>query len=400
MSDKERFSKIERAYRLLEYLRQNSDSEHTVTQASLRNNPEMSPYVGDKETYNDTIVKLAEALNFDKYTVKPEEEWKIVFDDFKKYYGEWDLDDSEDEEDLSSSQRMRIRGLYYQHTFTYDEINSLIEGILFSKTVDTQTANSIITKIENHLTGKFYKKGAKRICRVHEPDVIDKSVLKDNLLTIQQAIDDQVKISFIFNGYDKYHQLVPVHSSRDTVNPYYIVANGGRYYLIACTELNQHVKPNMSIWRIDLMSEIKIPSRNDKLGIKGIPALRKSDVKNLPQAWSEDFHFSHLNMSFDNPVYIKLKVLSPKSGDNKPEKIDYTFLHDWFGDTFRFIKTDNDNINYDIVEVKCSPFAMTNFALQYSDRIEVIEPETVRNAIIEKINALNIKYKIQEGNNV
>ena len=72
MSNKEKHSKIERAYRILEYLRRNSDQEHTITQASLRKNPEISPYVGDKETYNDTIVKLAEALNFDEYALNKE----------------------------------------------------------------------------------------------------------------------------------------------------------------------------------------------------------------------------------------------------------------------------------------------------------------------------------------
>lgn len=53
---------------------------------------------------------------------------------------------------------MRIRGLYYNHTFTYEEINSMIESILFSKTIDTESANKIIEKIENNLTTKFYKK--------------------------------------------------------------------------------------------------------------------------------------------------------------------------------------------------------------------------------------------------
>lgn len=41
---------------------------------------------------------------------------------------------------------MRIRGLYYNHTFTYEEINSMIESILFSKTIDTESANKIIEK--------------------------------------------------------------------------------------------------------------------------------------------------------------------------------------------------------------------------------------------------------------
>ena len=391
----EKFSKIERAYRILEYLRRNSDREHTVTQASLRRNPEIAPYLGDKETYNDTIVKLAEALNYDEYAVKPEGSWKIIFDDFKKYYGDPVM---EDENEDSDSSTMRIRGLYYNHTFSYEEINSLIEAVLFSKTVDTATAESIIEKIEKNLTTKFYRNSAKHICRVREPENISRAVLKDNLLTIQQAIDDHVRISFLFNGYDKHNKLIPAHRSKDTVSPYYIVANGGRYYLIACMEREGAQSNRMSIWRIDLMSEIEIPNRTEKLGIKGIPALPKNKVDHLPQTWSEDFHYTHLNMSFDNPESIRLRILSPKEDNNsgKAKRADYTFLHDWFGNTFRFIRTEKENPDYDIVEVRCSPYAMVNWALQYSDRVEVLAPETVRNAVVEKINALKKKY-IQTG---
>jgi 1-deoxy-D-xylulose-5-phosphate reductoisomerase len=35
-----------------------------------------------------------------------------------------------------------------------------------------------------------------------------------------------------------------------------------------------------------------------------------------------------------------------------------------------------------------------------SDRVEVLEPENVRSAVIEKINALNTKYIEQEDNDV
>ena len=50
--------------------------------------------------------------------------------------------------------------------FSYEEINALIEGVLFSRTLDTRTAHHLIEKIEEHLTTRFYKKGAKRICTV------------------------------------------------------------------------------------------------------------------------------------------------------------------------------------------------------------------------------------------
>ena len=182
----------------------------------------------------------------------------------------------------------------------------MIESILFSKTIDTESANKIIEKIENNLTTKFYKKGAKNICRVKEPVLADREILRKNLLTIQRAIDGGVQISFTFNGYDKYKKLVPNHNKKDTVSPYYIVASGGRYYLLACKELvfSEKIFRNMSIWRIDLMSEIEIPGRDEKHNINGIPSVSKWKVDNLPQSWSEDFQLSHLNMSFDNPVKI------------------------------------------------------------------------------------------------
>lgn len=99
-------------------------------------------------------------------------------------------------------------------------------------------------------------------------------------------------------------------------------------------------------------------------------------------------------MSFDNPVKIKLRIKSPKEKDNpsKPLRADYTFMYDWFGDTFKYIRTEESEPYDDIVEVKCSPYAMANWALQYSDRVEIIEPESVRNMVIKKVMSLNKKY--------
>lgn len=388
-------SKIERAFKLLEYLKKNSDSENTITQASLRKISEVQNYVGDKETYNDTIVSMAAALNSSIYGMKPQSEWKLIFNDFIKYYGDETLE-NEDESESDDTPKMRIRGLYYNHTFSYDEINSIVESVLFSRTIDTKTANRIIEKLENNFTTKFYRKTAKNICRVCEPQLADRELLRKNLLTIQRAIDDEVQISFYFNGYDRNKQLVKNHCNKDVISPYYIVASGGRYYLLACKEIifDGRPKRNMSIWRIDLMSEIEIPERDENREIKGISSIKKWNVENLPQNWTENFQLSHLNMSFDNPVKIKLRVKSPKQKDNpdKPLRADYTFMYDWFGDTFKYIKTEDTKPYDDIVEVKCSPYAMTNWALQYSDRIEVLEPEFVRNMIIEKIKNLNQKY--------
>ncbi|MBD5452328.1 MAG: WYL domain-containing protein [Lachnospiraceae bacterium] len=399
-------ARFERMFKIWEYLRKNTDAEHPTTQAEMRKS-EIEEYIGNKETFNRLIKDMAYAMNSAEKGYKPEKDWKIYFHDFKKYYGdvaedceEEALFDNEEECDEFADQTMHINGLYYNRTFSYDEINSIIEGILSTKTLDTKSARNLIEKVEENLTTKFYKKGPKQICKVMEPELTDREQLRRNLLTIQKAIDNNVQVAFRFNGYTYQKKLEPVRDRKDTVSPYYIVASVGRYYLLACKEVvikGEKVR-NMSIWRIDLMTDIEIPGENEALEIKGLPRIPKRSVENLPMEWTEDFQLKHLNMSYDKPIWITLKIKSPKQEDDPTRRIraDYTFLHDWFGDQFRFVETEKTAPYDDIVKVECSPFAMVHWALQYSDRVEVVAPEEIRNDVIEKVRNLNEKYELDK----
>lgn len=399
----ERPKNFERSWRILEYLRRNSDSEHYVTRAELLNDPVMHRYVKGKETFNDAIFHMALAMNCEENgMVKPSEEWKIDYLAFREKYegrneaGEEDdmLEEDDEFEQNQKEPRLPIRKLHYRHTFSYEEINMLIEGILFSRTLDTKTAHHLIEKIEEHLTTKFYKKGPKNICTVRETVLADRDQLRENLLLIQRAIDDKVRIRFRFNGYNRNRELEPVRTEKDTVSPYYIVANGGRYYLLACKETSKDGAPKrrMSIWRVDLMTDMEIPGRDERR--KGERALEKKQVEDLPREWSEDFPLHHLHMSFDKPVPIELRIISIGGGNAERRRPDYTFLYDWFGDTFRYERTETEPPYGDVVSVVCSPFGMVNWALQYSDRVEVLKPEAVRNQVIEKIKNLSEKYAV------
>lgn len=76
---------------------------------------------------------------------------------------------------------------------------------------------------------------------------------------------------------------------------------------------------------------------------------------------------------------------------NKWGNSGYTFLYDYFGSNFKCIKENGD---YAIVKVKASPFGMINWAAQYSDRVEILEPLSVREQVINKIKNLNLKYEV------
>ena len=129
----------------------------------------------------------------------------------------------------------------------------------------------------------------------------------------------------------------------------------------------------MYIWRIDLMTNVKQIER------RRVP---RREVTGLPLEWTDDFQLSHLNMSYDEPVTVRLRIREDDGGAPP-----YTFLHDRFGDTFRCVGTDE-------VEVLCSPFGMVNWAMQYSDRVEVLAPQSVREAVAERVRKMCGTYGI------
>lgn len=392
-------SKVERMYKIWEYLHKNTDRNHPVSQADLREKHcAVREYVGHKQTFNRLIKDMANIMNLDENgTYDDRTTWKICFDEFEKLYGkDQDYEDVSDLDDEDNT--IRIKNLYYNHEFSYDEINCMIEGVLACKTINSEEAQHLIKKIEDKLTSIYYPKGPKLICKVQEPVLVDKDLLRNNLLTLQRAIDKGVQVAFHFNGYSKDKKLEPIRKEKDIVSPYYIVASGGKYYLLACRELFAEGKADykMSIWRIDLMTNIEIPGRNERLGIEGQRVIPKRKVKNLPLQWKEDFQLKHLNMSYDNPEWITLRIkgVERRKNPNNNERADLTFLHDWFGDNFRYVRVESEVPHYDIVQVECSPYAMVNWALQYSDRVEVLDPEHVRNEVIEKVKKLNEKYSL------
>ncbi len=141
----------------------------------------------------------------------------------------------------------------------------------------------------------------------------------------------------------------------------------------------------MAIWRIDLMREVEV-SRGET-DLKPLRVKNKLDVKNLPQSWDDNSSFQSLDMDFDPPLPIKLRVYHGEHSGT-----DYTFLHDSFGGTFRYERTETETPYGDIVRVASGSFSMVNWVLQYAGRVEVLEPKEVREKVKEKLRTLNQRY--------
>jgi len=364
-------TQAERAVRILEYLKRHTDEGHPILLEDMRRDPMIKGDLGATETLNDMICGMAKALNsgLDEASL-PEEQWRLLFDGYKA------LLEGNDEEETPKTQ-VRIRNLRYRHPFTQGEVDHLIESVLFSKSLGKGDADRLVRKIRENLTSKYYIWRYDGISRVRSPQRMDEERVGKNIPKLQEAIEKETKVTFHFNGYNRQGQLVPVGEPY-IATPYYIAANSGRYYLIGSPDGKWGEPPTgLFLWRVDLMTGLTVVQ--DGRNSRSIPVRRVEALRELWNGWDENFFTRHLNMSYDQPVTVRLKI---KVDEGRPG---YTFLYDWFGDSFR-------RVGEDQVEMECSPFGMLHWALQYSDRVEVLAPEELREKIREEVRKLEEKY--------
>lgn len=392
----------ENTIRLLEYLKKHTDKEHplhSIKDVQKEFNKRKLNFGADN-TIRKFCRSIANAYNMDiAQHPLPQSQWKIVYDGYVKLYGDGETEEDSfgaDDFDGPGGDRGQFRNLYYVPEFSYEEIDAIIEAVQLSRTLSAEETEHIISTLEDNFTSEYYRKGARRVCKINGKECCDRDVLRKNLLTIQQAITDGVQITYRFNGYNRDKKLAPMGDYKRAASPYYIVANDGRYYLMAANEA--HKNEGAYIVRIDLMTEVEIPERNEKAGKKGIPAIPKREVAGLPLEWDENFSMRHINMSYGAPISIKIRIKNEKKEDGcTPIDPVYTFLHDYFGETYRFIGVDKNEPGYDIVAVRCTSFGMENFAMQYADRLEVLEPLDLREKIRNKAKTLAERYGDKPG---
>ena len=351
------------AINTLEVLKKESDADHKLAQNQIEKLLfKKKENKCSSKTLSKTIKRLIGALNPPLYSDEEKDQFQIVYSGY-------------DQEIEDESKNGYMTNIFYNHLFSFDEIDRLIEGIQFSKILTTEEANRIIEKIKS-LTSRHYTNTTSQIYTVPEFLTAPQDQLRENLESIQNAIADQFKIEFVFNGYDQYKALIPIkdkngENKKYFVSPYYILAYNGKYYLLANTDGYD----NIAIYRIDLMTEISIPGKDGKK--YGIPARKMSETGLSSKLDTVEFMTSHLNMSYDQPVPVQLKIRKDR----------YTLVHDWFGDQYKISRKRDSSLGdeYDMIRVVCSPYGIINWAMQFSEFVEVIEPQDIREKIRDRL---------------
>lgn len=396
------FDFIGRILDILRILQEETDEKTTISQPEILKLMEEHEHPCSARTLTDYLKVMMKELN-------PEDEDGFVDDTFT--ISDYKIIPKGLEEKLRArdiglqkegAKKLQLRSLRYNQVFSFDELNQVVEAVLFLKNIDVETKERLVRKLQtlssvnypryspfiSETTGKI----STSISSVFEDSRVDEFVVRENLKIIRNAIEANKgagsKIAFHFNGYNEKKELVPKTKSSGEImtyvaNPYYVILYNAKYYLICSVEPYD----NVSFYRIDLMSDITDKTKVSVLDHKTKVSERrkpKNQVNGLPVEWNDnaasEFQTEHMYMFYGEPCIIKLKL--------KRER--YTLLHDYFGDRYTFRKHLDEE--WDEVEVKCVPKAMESWAMQCSEYVEVLSPIELRRNISERCKALLERY--------
>lgn len=406
MSDKKKivhdFEFVGRILEILKILQEETDEYTTISQPRLLELMKEHEHPCSARTLTDYLKVMMKELN-------PEDEDGFVdeaftIDDYKIIPK--GLEEKLRARDIGlereGSKKLQLRSLRYNQLFSFEELNQIVEAVLFLKNIDSVAKKRLIKKLRTLSSTNYPKYSpfisettgeiSTNIASVFEDSRVDEIIVRNNLEIIRRAMEANrgagCRISFHFNGYDANKKLCPRRDSRGepityVADPYYVILYNGKYYLICSVEPYD----NVSFYRIDLMSDISDKTKVSLIDSKTMVSEKrkpKRDVKGLPVDWNEhsasQFQAEHMYMFYGEPVNITIKL----------DRERYTLLHDFFGERYSYRRHLDDR--WDEVSVKCVPKAMEAWAMQCSDYVEVLSPAELRESIGKKCRELAKRY--------
>lgn len=332
---------------ILEILRRESDRGHRLSQEEIRQLlMEKYEISVDRKTLGRHLNELYDSGDFGISYGDPD---KVTFQDNEK--------------------RTQF---YMENTFTDGELRLLIDGIMFSKHIKPHQRKDIISKI-GELSSKHFKTNVGRIVGDTSAVISNEDIFL-NIEEIVKAIDKGHKISFKYQKPDvdkKMHFREKDGKPIEYIlNPYQILANHGRYYLIG----NIDKYDNISTWRIARMKDVeKVESQRKPLGkVSGFETARSFDAAQYMKEHIYMFGGKSVDVVFEADRTIIDQIL------------------DWFDGNVTFYKVTDKTVQ---AKVHVNYTAIKFWALQYLPFVKVLAPTELVEEIRETVLEGAEKYK-------
>ena len=226
----------------------------------------------------------------------------------------------------------------------------------------------IVNKLRDMADPEYRKK----LNNIYLSDCINRTAnnnITQNIELIEKAIDKCRKIEIEICNYNLNGKLVV--SGKRIVNPYYIVVEKSRYYLLCYAE-RQDIEPR----RIDRIKTVKLLNEK-RLEINEIDKYKNNTFQISSYMRKQIYMYS----GDDRRIILKIKIKN--IGD---------FI-DWYGMDYKIIESGEEEA---ILSIEANVNAVYFWALQYGEIAEILEPIELRDKIIDGLESMLKKYKIKK----
>jgi predicted DNA-binding transcriptional regulator YafY len=320
---------------ILDILRRYTDAEHTLTQREivdlLESEYQMS---ADRKSVKRNLMNLMD-------------------------FG-YDIEYSEIERTGKDGKpESMMSGWFMRRDFDDSELRLLVDSLLFSQHIPSRQRRELIGKLER-LSNKYFSSRVSHVKALPEETTANRQLFY-TVSVLDEAIDKKVKAVFCYGSFDKngklHPRLNPDGSKRQyEVDPYQLVATNGRYYLICHME---HAD-KLICFRVDRVLDAAV------LDVPVMPLKKISGYEkglDLPEHMAE-----HLYMFADKPTDVRFHA----------EDWALNHVFDWFGPSAKVEEAKEGGYS---VSVRVNEQAMRYWALQFSEMVEILEPQSLRDTL-------------------
>ena len=255
-----------------------------------------------------------------------------------------------------------------ERDFEQSEISFLVDAVFSSKSIDSKKSRDLAKKI-SAFSSKYARK---KYNYIYKSDEISRTNNKQLFYTIDilhEAIENKKQVEFVYDRpYVSKENQQKQQNKRYVVNPYFLVNNQGRYYLVC----NYHYFDDIANYKLDQIKDIKILEKDAKPieKVKGF----ENGLDIAKYANENIYMFSAETID----VVLKLS-----------DEYAVGILTDWFGKNARIYQQNGEIF----ADVKANEKAIVYWALQYGEHFELLSPIQTREKIKSAIDNIAKKYK-------
>lgn len=252
-------------------------------------------------------------------------------------------------------------------TFEYGELRLLIDSVLSNRYINQRQSADLIKKLTTE-GGKHFSDHTRHIVKIEEWQKSEHPMLMLAIEQLDDAIGSENCIQFFYNRYLPDKKLHPRSNEKYIAHPYKLVIHGQKYYLIAYSEKYQDI----SFFRVDLMSDIETDETHAKKPLEQIPGYENGLTlakisNNLPYMFGGDLEIIEFEIDTDFIGHVI----------------------DWFGMDFTCLIGENNTVK---VKLAATPAAMEYWLLQYGKHVKVLSPQSLVDTIRGDIALMSEKY--------